>query len=100
MLKCTVTTLPFAKPFIVRGAIEILDTLIGPTSALSIRIQPLETSDRGWDGDLRFRRTNCAGQILVAPTRRLGFASPGFAFELIENLQIEACRFFCGRQRV
>jgi hypothetical protein len=99
MLKCTVTTLPFAKPFIVRGAIEILDTLIGPTSALSIRIQPLETSDRV-GLDLRFRRTNCAGQILVAPTRRLGFASPGFAFELIENLQIEACRFFCGRQRV
>src|SRR3954453_9312975 len=32
MLKCTVTTLPFAKPSTVRGPIEILDTLIGPTT--------------------------------------------------------------------
>ena len=32
MLKCTVTTLPLAKPSTVRGAIEMLDTLIGPTT--------------------------------------------------------------------
>jgi len=32
MLKCTVTTLPFATPSTVRGPMEILDTLIGPTT--------------------------------------------------------------------
>jgi hypothetical protein len=32
MLKCTVTTLPLAKPSTVRGAIEMLDTLIGSTT--------------------------------------------------------------------
>jgi hypothetical protein len=55
MLKCTVTTLPFAKPFIVRGAIEILDTLIGPTSALSSRI-PCGSAEQIARGKSSWRR--------------------------------------------
>ena len=37
---------------------------------------------------------------LVAPPRRLCLASFGFVFELIEDLEIKACRLFCGRQWV
>jgi hypothetical protein len=71
----------------------------------NIRIEHSNTaarkrSDRGRDGDCSSARTRVAGKILVAPTRRLGLASLGFAFELMEDLEIKACRLCCGRQRV